>query len=726
MQRTLTIALAVCLAGLSGTAIAQTRGVTSEFIYQSAPFPSCHASTIVEARDGVLVAAWFGGTREGSPDVGIWLSRHEGKTWTVPVEVANGVQPDGTRLPCWNPVLFQPKAGPLMLFYKVGPNPQKWWGLLRTSEDGGKTWSDARRLPDGILGPIKNKPLQLDNGDLLCPSSVEKGKIWRVHFERTGDLGKTWSLVTPAAAAEGKEPNAIQPSILVHGDNRLQAIGRTTNLQVFQTWSNDGGKTWTPLSLTGLPNPNSGTDAVTLRDGRHLLVYNHTMARRASLGVAVSRDGKTWHNVLSLENDGNDKNEYSYPACIQTRDGMVHITYTWKRTRIKHVTVDPAALPPWKLPSGSDLPVAPPGVVINHSPAWTGLYIGSPSIAVLPNGDYVASHDFFGPLSKEDKSARSLVFRSSDRGQSWKKVAEIQGAFWSVLFVHRGALYLLGTDRDYGNLLIRRSTDGGQTWTSPTTAATGLLRATGETHCAPTPVIEHNGRLWRGIEWRNPPVGWGVNFRAGMASVPVDADLLCAASWTFSNYLPSDRSWNGHDMGGWLEGNAVVTPAGDIVNILRPTTKLTCQKAAIMQISADGKKASFDPATGFVDFPGAAQHKFTIRFDPQTKLYWTLSNASLPDPGMVPPVTVRNKLALVCSRDLKEWTVRCVVLAHPDRIAHAFQYPDWLFDGDDLIVASRTAYDDGLGGAHNFHDANYLTFHRVRNFRDRTMADPAQ
>jgi predicted neuraminidase len=725
MQRTLTIAVWVCLAALPGAAIAQQSGATSEFIFQSAPFASCHASTIVELHDGTLAAAWFGGTREGSPDVGIWLSRREGKAWTAPAEVANGVQPDGTRFPCWNPVLFQPKTGPLMLFYKVGPNVEKWWGLLRTSADGGKTWSAARRLPDGILGPIKNKPLQLAGGDLLCPSSVEKDKVWRVHFERTSDLGKTWTTATPAAAPDGKEPNAIQPSILVQGRDRLQAVGRTRDFQVFQTWSNDGGRTWTPLSLTGLPNPNSGTDAVTLRDGRHLLVYNHTMARRASLGVALSRDGKAWHNVLSLENDGAGKSEYSYPACIQTRDGKVHITYTWNRTRIKHVVVDPAALPPWKLPPAQkdNLPVAPPGVVIDYSPAWTGLYIGSPSIAVLPNGNYVASHDFFGPLSNENKSARSLVFRSSDRGQTWKKVSEIQGAFWSALFVHRGVLYLLGTDRDYGNLLIRRSNDGGRTWTSPTTAATGLLRGTGGIQSAPTPVTEHNGRLWYGIEWRYRPGDFGC-FRAGVASVAVDADLLRASNWTFSDFLPSDRSWNGRDMGGWLEGNAVVTPSGEIVDILRTTTKLTRQKAAIVHISADGKCASFDPATGFVDMPGAGQHKFTIRFDPQTRLYWSLTNACLPEPEGIP--SVRNKLALVCSRNLKDWTIRSVLLAHPDRVAHAFQYPDWQFDGDDLIVASRTAYDDGLGGAHDFHDANFLTFHRVRNFRNRTMADTAE
>ena len=131
-----------------------------EFIFESAPFASAHASTIVETRSG-LVAAWFGGTREGADDVGIWLSRRVSGKWTPPVEVATGVQNDGRRFPTWNPVLFELRTGELALFYKVGPNPRAWWGMVRTSSDEGRTWSDGRRLPDGILGPIKNKPVRL-------------------------------------------------------------------------------------------------------------------------------------------------------------------------------------------------------------------------------------------------------------------------------------------------------------------------------------------------------------------------------------------------------------------------------------------------------------------------------------------------------------------------------------------------------------------------------------
>jgi predicted neuraminidase len=308
--------------------------VSSEFIFEKAPFPQCHASTLAETKGG-LVAAWFGGTREKHPDVGIWISRNEGGGWTGPVQVADGKQEGDRRVPCWNPVLFQPKNGPLMLFYKVGPSPSTWWGMLRSSHDGGRTWSDAQRLPDGVLGPIKNKPIQLDNGDILCPSSTEHDG-WRVHFERSSDGGKTWT-ATPALN-DGKEIRAIQPSILIHKDRRLQALGRTRQGKLFEIWSEDQGRTWGKMSLTGLPNPNSGIDAVTLADGRHLLVYNHTARGRTPLNIAVSADGKVWKAAAILESE---PGEYSYPAVIQTADGLVHVTYTWRRQRIKHVVLDP-------------------------------------------------------------------------------------------------------------------------------------------------------------------------------------------------------------------------------------------------------------------------------------------------------------------------------------------------------------------------------------------------
>jgi predicted neuraminidase len=324
--------------------------VSSEFIFETAPFPSCHASTIAQTPSG-LVAAWFGGTRERDPDVGIWLSRLEDGKWTAPVEVANGVQSPTLRYPTWNPVLFQPTDGPLLLFYKVGPSPKEWWGMLMTSDDEGRTWSAPRRLPEGILGPIKNKPVQLADGTLLCPSSVEtEDGNWSVHFERTGDLGATWVATPPVN--DGKKIRAIQPSILFYKDGRLQALGRTRQSGIYEIWSDDLGKTWGEMTLTGLPNPSSGTDAVTLADGRQLLVYNHNpnYKGRSPLNVAVSEDGKNWRAALVLEDEPDA--QFSYPAVIQTDDGLVHVTYTWKRLRIKHAVLDPAKFELRPMPDG--------------------------------------------------------------------------------------------------------------------------------------------------------------------------------------------------------------------------------------------------------------------------------------------------------------------------------------------------------------------------------------
>ena len=326
----------------SALALAGPGVVKSEFVFEKAPFPQCHASTLVETPTG-LVAAWFGGKHEKNPDVGIWLARKVDGKWTAPVEVVNGVQSPQKRHPCWNPVLYQPPDAPLLLFYKVGPSPRAWWGMLTTSADGGKTWAEPHRLQKDILGPIKDKPVALPNGDLLCGSSTEHDG-WRVHFEITPDLGKTWTRVGPVN--DGREFGAIQPTILLHAGGRLQALCRSRQNRIVEIWSEDGGKSWSPMKATPLPNPSAGIDAVTLKDGRHLLVYNHTTRRskprgREMLNVAVTTDGKSWKAALVLEKD---KGEYSYPAVIQTSDGLVHTSYTWKRQRVKHVVIDPSKL----------------------------------------------------------------------------------------------------------------------------------------------------------------------------------------------------------------------------------------------------------------------------------------------------------------------------------------------------------------------------------------------
>jgi predicted neuraminidase len=313
--------------------------IKTEFIYETAPFPSCHASTIVETPTG-LVTAFFGGTAEKNPDVGIWISRNTGNKWTEVLEVATGLMPDGHRLPCWNPVLYRYPNGPLLLFYKIGPSPSEWWGMLIKSEDNGKTWSTPERLPDGFMGPVKNKPVLLNTGILLCPSSTENDG-WKIQMEMTSDSCKSWKKATVLPGE--KEFNAIQPSVLFH-NNKLQILCRTKEGSIAESWSYDNGLTWSPLSASLLPNPNSGIDAVTLKNGDQLLVYNPTTTSsagrggpRTPLAVAISADGKSWKQVISIESE---PGEYSYPAVIQTSDGLIHITYTWRRKMIKHVVIE--------------------------------------------------------------------------------------------------------------------------------------------------------------------------------------------------------------------------------------------------------------------------------------------------------------------------------------------------------------------------------------------------
>ena len=303
------------------------------FIFEDAPFASAHASTIAET-PASLVAAWFGGPYEGHPEVGIWLARRAAGRWSAPVEVAQGRDRRGRPSPCWNPVLFEPRDGPLLLFYKVGPSPRRWWGMLMRSHDGGRSWSEPARLPRGMLGPIKNKPVELPDGALLCPSSTEV-LFWHCHLERT--QGGAWQKLSLRAS---RTRGSIQPSILCHPGGAMQMVCRSKQGAITSCWSQDG-RHWDRMRPLDLPNPDSGIDAVMLADGRALLVYNHTRHGRTPLNLALSRDGVLWQRSHVLEDA---PGEYSYPAVIQAADGRIHITYTWQRRRIRHVELDPAEL----------------------------------------------------------------------------------------------------------------------------------------------------------------------------------------------------------------------------------------------------------------------------------------------------------------------------------------------------------------------------------------------
>lgn len=314
--------------------------VGSEFIYnrQDVPFPSCHASTIVETPAGLL-ASWFGGTEERAPDVCIYTAAKVNSIWSKPVMSADGLQ-DGKRYPCWNPVLFRKDNGDIMLYYKVGPNPREWWGLYKTSKDNGKTWSSATKIPDQLLGPIKNKPVRLPDSRILYPTSFETSDKWNSYLETSDQDLKNWQRIN----LDNSVYQTIQPTILFHKKGMMQLLFRSKNKAIIESWSKDNGRTWSLLAPTSLPNNNSGIDAVSLSDGNQALIFNPVTKGRNKLGLAVSKDGTSWDAAVLLEDDPDPKAEYSYPAIIQTKDGLIHVTYTWNRELIKHVVINPSIL----------------------------------------------------------------------------------------------------------------------------------------------------------------------------------------------------------------------------------------------------------------------------------------------------------------------------------------------------------------------------------------------
>ncbi len=305
--------------------------LTSEFIYENAPFPQCHASTIVETGNGLL-AAWFGGTREKNKDVCIYTSENIDNKWSTPQLVADGIINDTLRYPCWNPVLFKKDNGNIILYYKVGPSPREWWGLYKISTDNGKSWSEAVKIPDNLLGPIKNKPEQLSDGTILYPTSVETSKSWTVYVEKSDNDLKNWKKIE----IDNNGFNAIQPTILFYDDNKIEMLCRSKEHKIVETWSADNGETWTPMQASSLVNNNSGIDGVTTDNKLQLLVCNPIEKGRHKLSVLASYDGKEWKNLIDLE-DQEKGTEFSYPAIINSADGTIYITYTYNRKTIKFI-----------------------------------------------------------------------------------------------------------------------------------------------------------------------------------------------------------------------------------------------------------------------------------------------------------------------------------------------------------------------------------------------------
>jgi hypothetical protein len=361
---------------------------------------------------------------------------------------------------------------------------------------------------------------------------------------------------------------------------------------------------------------------------------------------------------------------------------------------------------------------APTGALfIAHSFASTKVYLGSPSIAVLHNSTYISSYDTFGPSSASDAAT---VLASYNKGKNWQKLVVLQGQYWSTLFVVGNSLYIIGTNRALGTPVVRRSVDGGVNWTTPRDLMSGKFAFSGRFISGPVPVLINRGRVWRSFE-----VIDNDDLREMVLSAPVDSDLLDVRNWTATSHLSSNKAWLDGKFLSWEEANLVPTVDGLPVVVLRVNTTVGPEMAAIANISPDHKSLSFDPKFGFVRFPGGGK-KFTIRFDPETKKYWSITNAVVNDNRRMNLERVRNSLSLIWSMDLRKWEIQKVLLQNPDLVHHGFQYVDWQFEGDDIVSVIRTAYDDERGGADSQHNSNYIMFMRFKNFRGMPMPESSR
>ncbi|MFO7974940.1 MAG: sialidase family protein [Candidatus Hydrogenedentota bacterium] len=306
-----------------------------DFVFgDNRPFDQCHASTLTQPAPGVLLCAWFGGTEEKDPDVGIWYSRFAEGEWSPPKLLA---KVDETAH--WNPVLFTDPEAHTYLFFKVGPEIPYWQTYWMKTTDAGLTWTKPEELVPGDKGgrgPVKNKPIILSDGTWLAPASTELD-AWKPFVDRSEDKGKTWTRSDNFAIDPEKIPGvgAIQPTLWESSPGNVHALLRTAAGRVGRADSTDGGKTWSPMRLTDLPNNNSGLDVLKLEDGRLLLVYNpigKNWGPRTPLNLAASTDnGESWLDLVSLETE---EGEYSYPAIIRTAEGVA-ICYTWRRERVR-------------------------------------------------------------------------------------------------------------------------------------------------------------------------------------------------------------------------------------------------------------------------------------------------------------------------------------------------------------------------------------------------------
>lgn len=359
------------------------------------------------------------------------------------------------------------------------------------------------------------------------------------------------------------------------------------------------------------------------------------------------------------------------------------------------------------------------GTVVNYfhpddqAYSFSGRYLCSPSLVRHPDGYLLASMDLF---DGRDPQNLTLIFRSDDNGESWHYVSELMPCFWGKMFIHKGELYMLGCSTEYGDLLIGKSTDGGKTFTTPVVLLRGSNGKNGNTgvHKNPQNIMIYNGRIYETLEWGS----WGNKeycHAAMVMSCDVNDDLLVPENWSFSEPLKYDPSWPGTASvaRGNIEGTLTVAPDGGLYNIMRynigdgiPTYGLVLA----YRVNTEDHDAPLEYSHA-IKMP-CNNSKFMIKYDAVSKKYYSIVTRIDCEERR----HRRNLLSFMSSKDLENWTLICDLLdyRHQDAEKVGFQYVDFEMEGDDIIFLCRTA----LNNAHNFHDSNYSTFHRIKDFRD--------
>ncbi len=347
-----------------------------------------------------------------------------------------------------------------------------------------------------------------------------------------------------------------------------------------------------------------------------------------------------------------------------------------------------------------------PGVTIAHSPKSSGKYLGTPSIVILPNGDYLASFDFFGPKITTEFAH---VYKSTDKGETWSFLSKLEDTFWAGLFILKNDIYLLGVRGSDRNLSIRKSTDFGKTWSPHSILREGLF------HGSSTPVVFHNGRIYKGYEnlgIENKKKKWMSENKSFIMSASLTSDLMKPDNWTYSTEVVKPAEVDGT---GWLETNAVLGKDGHIKGVVR-TANESGYVAGFYSLKSDSEVEK--SSVGSIPFIGGAT-KFNVMWDEKTKRYWALTN--YPSEVLRKPKMraggMRSVLSLISSKDLYKWKTNAIVLGSENVKYHGFQYVDWQFENDDIIFISRTGYTDEFGEADNAHNSNYMTFHRIKNYK---------